>query len=180
MNIYQLKVTLRDIHPPVWRRLRVPAAIPLGGLHRVIQAAMGWSDSHLHVFRVGDKAFGISDLEINDGVRSEQGVRLDQVAKVGDSFLYDYDFGDGWEHDVLVEEVLAAGNRVSTPRCIAGERSCPPEDCGGIPGYEHMLKALGDPADPEHKHYIKWIGGGFDPESFDLEEVNQRLWMAHR
>lgn len=178
MDIYQLKVALADIRPPIWRRIQVPADISLARLHRVLQAAMGWSDTHMHAFRMGRQTFGVADPEFPDGTRSERGVQLEQVAKAGDRFVYEYDFGDGWEHEIVVEEALAAEGAARYPCCLAGERACPPEDCGGLPGYEELVQALGDPAHPEHQEYLKWIGADFDPEAFDLAAVNKKLWAS--
>lgn len=176
MNIFLLNVTLRYIDPPVWRRIEVPVDIKLGRLHRVLQTAMGWSDSHLHAFRVGDVTYGIPGSEFSDETRNERNVRLDKVAANGDTFIYEYDFGDGWLHDVAIELARVADASIHYPRCIEGARACPPEDCGGPPGYADLIETLRDPGHPEHDELRAWAGPDFDPETFDLAEVNQRLW----
>lgn len=175
MHLYQLKITLRHIRPPVWRRLVVPADIKLPKLHEVLQAAMGWTNSHLHAFRVNGVTYGEPDPDFDAGMKSERGVRLDSVAGEGGSLIYDYDFGDGWEHDIKVEAAIPA--ETDTPRylCTAGERTCPPEDCGGPPGYMELLEALRDRKHPQHADMLEWMGGEFDPEAFDLDAVNSAL-----
>ncbi|MEJ2347395.1 MAG: plasmid pRiA4b ORF-3 family protein [Gammaproteobacteria bacterium] len=175
-DIYRIHVTLKYAAPPIWRRIEVPADIRLGRLHRILQTVMGWTDSHLHAFRAGDVTYGVPDPDFPDATRAERNVRLDKIAAPGDTFIYEYDFGDGWEHELKIEKVLPADYTIHYPRCIAGERACPPEDCGGPPGYEDLLAALGDPAHPEHEAMHDWAGPGFDPERFDLAEVNRLLW----
>ena len=176
MEIYQLKVTLNHIKPPVWRRVQVPGEIKLGKLHRILQAAMGWTDSHLHAFRIGNENYGVPDPDFSDDTKNERNIRLDSIAQQGGRFFYDYDFGDGWEHEIKVEKILPAETAVHYPRCVDGKRACPPEDCGGPPGYAYLLEALADPEHEEHDSMIEWIGGEFDPEAFDVAEVNQALW----
>ena len=177
-EIYQLKITLRDIRPPVWRRVQVPSDITLAKLHRIIQMAMGWYDSHLHQFIVGEKYYGVpsiddvSELELED----ERRARLNQVlSKPKKTIVYEYDFGDGWEHTILLEKILPPDPAIRYPRCIDGARACPPEDCGGTGGYENFLAAIRDPDHEEHDEYLEWIGGEFDPEEFDLEEFDTAL-----
>lgn len=176
MEIYQLKVTLNHIKPPIWRRVEVPVDVKLGKLHRILQAAMGWTDIHLHAFRIGNECYGVPDPDFPSDTKNERNIRLDSVAQQGDRFFYDYDFGDGWEHEIKVEKILPAETAVHYPRCVDGKRACPPEDCGGPPGYEYLLEALADPEHEEHDSMIEWIGGEFDPEVFDVEKVNQALW----
>ncbi len=176
MKIYQLKITLKHIKPPVWRRIEVPADIKLGKLHDVIQIAMGWTDSHLHAFIADKITYGTPDPDFGGGTKSERNVRLDSIVKEGGRLLYEYDFGDGWEHGIKVEKVLDADAATHYPRCTDGKRACPPEDCGGPYGYEELLTAIGDPDHPEHNNMIEWIGGEFDPEAFELAQINQALW----
>lgn len=175
MNIYQLKITLKDIRPPVWRRLQVSADIKLGKLHRVIQDAFGWTDSHLHAFTVAGETYGVPDPDFPGETRSERNVRLDSLVDAGDRLMYEYDFGDGWRHEILIEKVLPAEAGARYPRCLAGARACPPEDYGGPPGYEHMLEVLREPRHPERPDTLEWLGVEFDPEAFDLDEVNAVL-----
>jgi hypothetical protein len=175
-NIYRIKVTLKHVAPPVWRRLEVPADIKLGRLHRILQVAMGWTDSHLHAFRAGRDTYGVPDPDFpDDDTTNERNVRLDRLAGEGEKLVYEYDFGDGWEHELRVEKVLPAEKGKRYPVCLAGRRACPPEDCGGPPGYEHLLGVLRDPKHEEHEEMREWIGGDFDPEAFDLDAVNEAL-----
>jgi hypothetical protein len=178
-RLYQFKITLRHIRPAVWRRLQVLGDTSLGELHRVIQVAMGWSDSHLHLFRIGKTEYSQPDPEDPFWGRNavdERSVAMAEVApSEGSRFLYLYDFGDDWEHDIRVEKILVRPERHVYPACVEGRRACPPEDCGGSPGYGHLLKALRNPWHPEHVSLLEWVGGSFDPEAFDLEGVNRRL-----
>ncbi|MGD9145493.1 MAG: plasmid pRiA4b ORF-3 family protein [Anaerolineae bacterium] len=176
--IYQLKVTLKDTKPPIWRRLLVRSDTTLGDLHTIIQAAMGWWNYHLHQFIVGETYYGEPHPDYFDYLEmlDERGVTLGQVApSEGDKFDYEYDFGDGWEHRVLVEKIAPPEPGRSYPVCIRGRRACPPEDVGGTWGYVDFLDAIRDPEHPEHESYLEWIGGEFDPEAFDLDEVNDAL-----
>jgi hypothetical protein len=171
-------VTLEGSKPPIWRRLQVPGDTTLGELHDIIQIAMGWTDSHLHQFIVGGSYFGLPDPDWDDmrDMKDERRFRLDQiVAKEGDKFRYEYDFGDGWLHQVLVEKIVPPDPEQVYPLCVKGRRACPPEDVGGVWGYEEFLVAIRDPKHPEHEEYRGWIGGPFDPEAFDLEETNDWL-----
>ena len=178
-SIHQLKVTLQGIRPPIWRRLRVPSDATLAKLHRILQVALGWEDGHLHRFRVGGLTYGDRGV-LGDVVdRSERTARLDRVASSERSTLcYEYDFGDGWELAIVVEAVLPPEAGVRYPVCVAGKRACPPEDCGGPWGYGELLDAIGNPLHPAHADRLAWLGGPFNPEAFDLEEVNRRLARA--
>jgi hypothetical protein len=174
-QIYQLKVTLKDYRPPIWRRLQVPSTITLGKLHRILQDAMGWTDSHLHSFLINGVEYGQPMPEYDLDIRSERSVKLSQVV-TGEKFkfVYLYDMGDGWEHEVLVEKVLPP-EPIRYPICLTGKRACPPEDCGGVGGYAEFLNAIQNPDHPEHEMMRDWIGGDFDPEEFDLDAVNALL-----
>lgn len=176
--VYQLKVTLKGSKPPIWRRIQVRGSTRLSTLHEILQIVMGWTDSHLHQFIVGDVYYGIPDPEWDWGaeIKNEQRVQLGQIVSgVKDKFIYEYDFGDSWEHELVVEKALSAEAEVAYPVCLTGKRACPPEDVGGIWGYDNFLEALRDPRHPEHEEYIDWIGGEFDPETFDCEEINRAL-----
>ena len=174
--IYQIKVTLKGISPPIWRRLQLRADTRLSDLHHILQIAMGWTDSHLHQFKVGETYYGEPSPDDWMEMRDERKARLSQVAPGEKArLLYDYDFGDSWEHAIVVEKVLAPEPGVHYPVCVKGKRACPPEDVGGIWGYASFLEAIGDPAHPEHEDMREWIGGAFDPEAFDLDEVNATL-----
>lgn len=175
--IYEIKVTLHDSQPPVWRRIQVRSDITLAKLHRILQCVMGWEDAHLHQFVVQGQFYGIADREEElRKTNDERKYRLsDIVPGEGSKFQYDYDFGDNWEHVLKVEKALPPDEGVRYPICLEGARACPPEDVGGIPGYENFLQALNNPGHPEHDEYLEWIGGDFDPEAFDRTQVNQRL-----
>jgi hypothetical protein len=177
--IYRIKVTLVGSKPPIWRRLLVPGDVTLGELHSILQVAMGWWDSHLHQFIVGDTFYGVPDADDfgYDDTRDEQEVTLQEIVPgEGFRFRYEYDFGDGWLHNLLVEKILEPDPDAFYPHCAKGRRACPPEDVGGIPGYEGFLEAIHDPKHPEHDDYLDWVGGEFDPEAFDCEEVNGALY----
>jgi hypothetical protein len=154
-SIYQLKVTLRDSHPAIGRRIQVADAILLPHLHGVLQLAMGWTNSHLHSFQVGKLMFAEPSPEDFFPVIDYRSVRLNQIApSVKDRFVYLYDFGDSWEHDVVVEEILPAEKGTRYPRCLDGQRACPPEDVGGVWGYADFVKAIRDPRHPEHAEML--------------------------
>jgi hypothetical protein len=178
--IYQFKVTLMGIQPPIWRRVQVPSDVTLYRLHQIIQVVVGWTNSHLYQFVVKDGptrlCYGEPDPDYGTDMKSARRTRLSAVAPGEKARLvYEYDFGDGWEHEILVEKVLPREAGVKYPVCLAGKRACPPEDCGGIWGYAEFLKTIADPNDPEHDTMVEWAGGDFDAEEFDLAEVNQRL-----
>lgn len=180
VQVCQIKVTLQGSRPPIWRRFQVPGSITLYRLHRVLQVVMGWTDSHLHQFIVGEIYYRVPDPDDIPAesfeVRDERRVRLrDVVLGTPAKFVYEYDFGDCWRHDVLVEGVQEPKAGIQYPVCLAGKRACPPEDCGGIWGYADFLHAISDPRHPEHGSMKEWIGGAFDPAAFDLEEVNAAL-----
>jgi Plasmid pRiA4b ORF-3-like protein len=180
-EIYQLKITLRNIRPPVWRRVWVPTHFTLAQLHQVIQIAMGgWLDYHLHAFDIAGREYGVplSPGENDWGappVNDEARVRLAVLVGVGSKFRYTYDFGDDWEHEILVEKVLPIDPQVSYPVCIKAKRACPPEDCGGPWGYAELLEILAVPEHPEYEERLEWVGETFDPEKFDVGEINQVL-----
>lgn len=175
-KIYQLKITLKDSQPPIWRRVQVPGDVSLAKLHRIIQEVMGWSDSHLHQFLVGATYYGVPDPDDLSETKNEKSVRLGElVTKPRQRLLYEYDFGDDWEHEVVVEKILDADPGVRYPVCLGGARARPPEDCGGIFGYADFLEAIRDPKHEQHDEMLEWIGGEFDPEAFDLETVNNFL-----
>ncbi len=175
-KIYQLKVTLKGITPPIWRRLLIRSDTNLEQLHEVLQTTMGWLGGHLHQFVADDVQYGVPNDEWGVEVQDERRVTLADVAPTaGDRLLYEYDFGDGWEHDLLVEKVLEPEPGATYPVCLKGRRACPPEDVGGIWGYAEFLQILTDPDHPEYEERLEWIGGEFDPEEFDVEDVNAAL-----
>lgn len=162
---YELYVQLRKVAPPVWRTIEIAGSATLEDVHFAIQLAMGWNNSHLHQFTIGKASYGMIDLDEHPGLKDERQFALQDVAKYGVPFEYEYDFGDGWEHDVTVRAIEASTKPVR-PRCIGGARACPPDDCGGPAGYLSMLEAAADPKHPQHQQMIAWIPKGFDPERF--------------
>lgn len=172
-RIYQVKVTLKGSKPPIWRRLQVRGDTSLGELHDLLQIAMGWEDEHLHIFTIGGTTYG--DPDSAEAEYDEFDVLLDEVAEEGDTLSYEYDFGDGWVHELKIEKVLDPEPSASYPRCLAGDRACPPEDSGGIPGYQHKLAVLTDPGHEDYAYIRDWLGEAFDPEAFDMAAVNDEL-----
>lgn len=180
---YQIKVVLSDIKPPIWRRLVVDSRIPLDALHHVIQVSMGWTDSHMHQFVDRD---GVSYSEPYDddftpsfgsNMIDESAVLLNEVLKDEKDWIkYEYDFGDGWEHKIILEKILPHKKSQFPVVCIKGKRACPPEDCGGPWGYKHMLEQLAAPeVDEEYAELLEWLGDDFEPEAFDMQQTNQIL-----
>ena len=178
--IYEFKVTLRYVRPPVWRRIQLPGSISLEELHDALQIVMGWTNSHMHQFIKGKQYYGVPVPLSGDDMVSETSVSLAKVLpRKGAKLIYEYDFGDSWEHDIVVENILrdedAPPAKKKTALCLAGKRASPPEDCGGPPGYENLLATLANPQDPEHHDMLEWIGGSFDPATFDLDKINRGL-----
>ena len=177
-DVYQLKITLRGVSkPPVWRRAAVPAGLTLDLLHDVIQKVMGWENGHLHVFSTPRRSYGTPDSDL--GFADERKVTLAEVlARPGATMRYTYDFGDDWEHDIVLEKILPP-DPVAGLSCLAGKGACPPEDCGGAWGYDGLKEVLVDPDHEEHQELLDWLGlesaAGFDPAQFRLDEVNARL-----
>jgi hypothetical protein len=171
-----MKVTLRGSKPPIWRRLQVTSETTLAQLHRIVQHAMGWEGYHLYQFVVGDITYGDPRmLEEMDGEDARNATLAVIVPGEKFKFIYEYDFGDGWEHELLIEKILPFEGEKTYPVCLTGKRACPPEDCGGIWGYADFLEAIHDPHHPEHEEMLEWVGGAFDPEAFDPDEVNAEL-----
>ena len=179
-SICVLRVDLAHLKPAIWRRLEVPASMTLAQLHRVIQMAFDWTDSHLHGFEIGGQRYGqpmpdLFGLEMDD--LDERKFRLRYVASVGSRFTYTYDFGDDWHHLIKVEKILVPTPGTNYPQCVAGKNAAPPEDCGGPWGYAELLQALGDPSHPEREDLLEWLDEDFDPREFDREELNAGLGM---
>ena len=175
-SIYQLKVTLKGSRPPIWRRLLIASTDNLEDVHIALQIVMGWTNSHMHEFAKNGERYGVPDEDFPSNVRDEIDFRLDQVLKkVKDKLNYVYDFGDGWEHEIVLEKILPFEPGAVLPVCLKGSRACPPEDVGGIPGYEMFLEAISDPSHPEHEEMREWLGDDFDPEHFDLAQTNDLL-----
>ena len=183
-GIHQYNISLRYISPTIWRQIQVPESYTFWDLHVAIQDSMGWLDYHLHAFRFPEPdvkrviEIGIPDGESDHPILPGWTVRIgDHFARPGVVALYEYDFGDGWEHDIALEDVLPNEPKQKYPLCIAGERACPPEDCGGVPGYEHLVKVLSQPKHREYAESVDWLKGHaknyhpFDPSRFDLHAV---------
>ncbi len=180
-DVLQFQVTMTDISPPVWRRIEVPANYTFWDLHVAVQDAMGWLDYHLHMFRIPDPASG----QIHEiGIPDEDGFEGDPVClagwevpvgryfqAVGARATYEYDFGDGWIHDIELGAIARRQSGTKYPRCIDGERTCPPEDCGGPGGYAELLETIADPNNEEYASTMEWLGGRFDPEGFTPRAV---------
>ncbi|HUV44440.1 MAG TPA: tetratricopeptide repeat protein [Dehalococcoidales bacterium] len=176
---YQIKVTLKGSKPPIWRRLQVPGDISLHNLHLTVQVAMGWTNSHLYRFDIEGEQYGEphpKDKLHGLARRNSRTTKLSRVVPMGKSkFIYEYDFGDGWEHQIVVEKILPAQAGVSYLVCMTGRRACPPEDCGGVWGYARLLELFSDPTHEEYDEMREWLGGDFNPEEFDLEGTNDAL-----
>ena len=181
--VYQLKVSLIGSEPLIWRRFQVKKETTLPELHRILQTVMGWQGGHMHEFRIGSLSFGEPDPDEEYEAIDECKIRLSQIAPSDPlTFEYVYDFGDGWEHQVVIEKGIDRERGVRYPKCIEGACACPPEDVGGLGGYYDFLEAIKNRRHPQHKSMLAWIGGRFDPEAFDLDAVNRELsklrWLA--
>jgi hypothetical protein len=175
-NVYQMKVTLKDIQPPIWRRFQVPGHLTFYQLHLILQMVMGWENHHLYQFVVDGQELSDPTTATEFGLKNAEETSLHQLLhQEKKKFVYEYDLGDGWEHEVLLEEILPLTESVPYPRCLAGERACPPEDCGGVWGYIDLMTVIADESHPDHHSKLDWLGGHFDPEAFDLDEVNDLL-----
>ncbi len=172
----QFKATIKDIKPDIWRRFIVPANYRLDQLHDVLQVLFGWVDYHLRLFTIEGICYGLPDPDVDDAELDDSHFELHQVYKnVGQRSIYEYDFGDGWEVDLVLEKVLEPDLEVQLPICLEGKRSGPPEDVGGTGGYMDFLEAINDPKNEMHEELLYWIGGQFDPESFNLGAINEKL-----
>lgn len=184
--VHQFKITLCGIQPPIWRRIQVPGNYSFWDLHVAIQDAMGWLDYHLHAFRIhtrkGDELIEIGipgDERDEDNFLPGSKIPIrDYFGEPGESVSYEYDFGDSWEHDILLEGILLKERGARYPRCIGGERARPPEDCGSVPGYDHLLRVLRNPKHKEYEGFVQWLKGHaknyypYDPEKFEPEKVH--------
>lgn len=172
----QLRISLLDVTPTVWRGLLVPGGVTLSKLHVMIQAAMGWEDYHLHAFEIDGERYGVSDPEEDDeDVIDEETVILSDVVSGQTRFLYEYDFGDFWRHEIVVESVNPVPLILKFAVCVDGQRACPPEDCGGSGRYRDLLEGIGGSGQRELVDCVDWAGRPFDPDAFDLSIVNAAL-----
>ena len=181
VRAYEFKVTLLVIRPSVWRRIKVPSDITLEDLHGVLQVVMGWTDSHMHAFRPVGRGANVRSGQAAVERNEEWRTRLDELlAKPKDRLVYEYDFGDSWEHEVLLEKVGDHPPGARYPWVLGGARACPPEDVGGVGSYAHFLQVMRAPRHPEHTEMMEWHGGPFDPEAFDVQALNRAFhggWM---
>jgi len=181
---YQLKITLCESKPAIWRRIVVPASVRLDRLHEIIQLVMGWKDSHLHDFRFGSRRYGLMNAEPDADLLDEQFYILRSLPwKIGKSFTYEYDLGGGWKHEIVVEGKIPADPEREYPLCLDGENACPPEDCGGMDGYYDLVASMADPTHEDHEKNVDWLGKvHWDLTQFDLKATNKELrdWSRGR
>jgi hypothetical protein len=178
--LYQMKITLKSIRPPIWRRVVVPSHITFHQLHKVIQAAMGWEDYHLYEFEIGNIIIDLPEDELFPSFREKYDAKKTKISQFfieeGQKCTYTYDFGDYWQHTILLEKTETSLTPLSHPTCLKGKRACPPEDIGGVYGYMQIVDMLNSTnVDEEIEHFFEWYGGEYDPEYFNIEEVNERL-----
>ena len=179
-KIFQIKIALKEFKPKIWRRILIPSDLLLSDFHMVIQITMGWTNYHIHQFIKNRTYYTVrmqdDDLwDEMDNVDYKNMKISDLLKKEKEKIVYEYDFGDSWEHDIILEKILPIDNSLKYPICLAGKMNCPPEDCGGVWGYSDMLEILKDPDNEEYESYIEWLGGKFDPEFFDKNEINKLL-----
>jgi hypothetical protein len=178
MDIFRVQVSLIGIEPPIWRGVELSSQTTLKQFHRILQIAMGWTNSHLHEFIVGGQRYGAPDMNYDEPgeVIAEGKVHLSEVLPVPEArILYVYDFGDYWQHSVHLEAILSAQPEIDYPRVWGGARSCPPEDCGGTTGYADLVNILLDPTHEDFQQMREWAGEEFNAEVFRLEKINARL-----
>ncbi len=174
-TVYQLRISLKDYVPVIWRRLLVPGGATMAKLHTIFQAAMGWEDYHLHAFEIDGVRYGIPDSEFDMTDVDDETVRLAELVGERARFEYQYDFGDDWCHEVIIESVSTIDQVLKFAVCLEGQRSCPPEDIGGAHMYSLVLEAIRDPDHEDHDEYVSWIAPGFDPDAFDPAVINAAL-----
>lgn len=176
-GVYQIKVTLKYSHPPIWRRIQVTGDTTLHQLHHVLQVVMGWDNFHLHQFIIGKTEYGEPGPEEDlIPMEDDSSVTLSEIApRERTKFLYEYDFGDCWRHELVIEKILPREEGTRYPVCLAGKGACPPEDCGGIYGYYELVEAVRDPKHKRHEELLDWLGDSFDPEEFDIDAINRVL-----
>jgi hypothetical protein len=178
-KIYQIKISLKFSKPNIWRRILVPSDMLLSDFHNVIQTTMGWHNSHLHQFVIDNefycKQYPEEFIDSNFGVNYEGMKISDFLKQEKDRMMYEYDLGDGWQHDILLEKILDPDPEKIYPVCIKGKMNCPPEDSGGVWGYAEMLDIIKNPGHEEYEDYKEWLEEDFDPEFFDMHRVNTML-----
>ena len=173
---FQFKISLKRSRPLIWRRILVAAETPLDLLHLILQRTMGWSNVHLHDFLIGKEYYGDPAVDNVLGFKNECDYSIGQLLKEpGGKFVYEYDFGDDWEHEITFEKIVPNQARTPSPHCVGGARACPPEECGGIWSYYRLLKIIKDKKHPEYTTTRGWFGYDFDPEEFNLDAINKQL-----
>jgi len=174
-QIYQIQIALQNSKPKIWRRVIVNSDISLEDFHKIIQTTMGWTNSHLHHFVVGRTYYAPEEFELDD-TKDTRRVKLNSILQhEKEKIKYEYDFGDSWLHDIILEKILPFEKTIEIPKCIGGKQNCPPEDCGGIWGYTELLEIISNPKHKEYKEQMEWLGGEFEPEHFDIDEINKLL-----
>ena len=178
-QVYQFKISIDDINPLIWRQIQVPETYSFWDLHVAIQDVMPWQDYHLHRFEIVDPC---TKMKVEIGIPDEEWMDTKELPgweqKIAEYFSmennsadYIYDFGDDWYHKIKLEKILARDKNINYPVCVAGERACPPENCGGVCGYENLLQAIKNPKHEQHRELLEWIGGKFDPEFFEPKKI---------
>lgn len=174
-QIYQIHISLKGSQPKIWRRMLVKPDITLVDFHKIIQTVMGWTNSHLHQFIKGEDSYSPEEFEVED-TKNSRTVKLNSLLKKEqDKINYEYDFGDGWLHDIVLEKIMPLDKSMQIPSCIAGEANCPPEDCGGIWAYTELKNIISNPRHKGYKGMMAWLGGEFDPDYFDVKDINEML-----
>jgi hypothetical protein len=176
-TVVQMRIQLQEVAPTVWRRLLVPGNAPLDRVHALFQAAMGWNNSHLHLFTIGDTDYGSDDIDddVPEDQVDETTTTLLRALGSRRRFEYEYDFGDSWTHDVVIEATTPTRTALKFAVCLDGANACPPDDSHGAHGYAELLAARADPTHPDHADARQWLGDDFDPEEFDLAAANVAL-----
>ena len=177
-KIYQLKITLSDSKPPIWRKIKIKSGTLLPDLHKIIQTTMGWTNSHLHQFVLVDKGAFYAEPDPWGEMENKdyREIKIDHLLKKEkDQAVYEYDFGDRWEHEIVLEKILEKEEKEKYPVCIDGKNACPPEDCGGVWGYMNLIEIMSNPKHEEYAETKEWLGEELDPEAFDKDEINEML-----
>ncbi|UCC16671.1 MAG: plasmid pRiA4b ORF-3 family protein [Dehalococcoidales bacterium] len=173
--LYEIKIQLRGIKPSIWRTIRISPQTSLPKLHRIIQKTMGWTNSHLHLFEIDEVLYGDGEFDWDLDINDYRGLSINRIFNERrKSFVYEYDLGDSWKHDITLLYTIA-GKPEEKITCVAGERACPPEDCGGVPGYYNLLRILSDPSDEDYDEMLEWVGGKYDPAYFDVSATDRVL-----
>lgn len=175
-QIIQMKISLDYVEPPVWRRFLVDSAVSLDRFHDIIQTIMGWTNSHLYGFTIDGIEYSPADDEFDSEYEDTKGKTLTKLGlRPRQKIKYIYDFGDDWMHTIVVEKIIDGDMGMDPPQCLEGARNCPPEDCGSVPGYEEIVEAMKKPQSEQAREFIDWLGQLYDPEKFDLDDINEGL-----